>query len=63
MKTVFELVGSFIISLILISIPILCTLSFVYDWYPGFKFILIVTCGIEYLGLINLLLEKADKQD
>lgn len=63
MKTVFELIGSFIVSLLLICIPVLCTLSFVYDWYLGVKFFLIVACGVEYLGLINLLLEMADKRD
>ena len=63
MKTVFEIIGAFIVSLFLISIPILCTLSFAYNWYPGLKFILTVACFVEYFGLINLLLEKSDKQD
>ena len=63
MKTVFEIIGSFIVSLFFISIPILCPLSFVYDWYAGIKFFLIVACGVEYLGLINLLLDRANKQD
>lgn len=62
MKTVYELIGAFIVSLFFIFIPILCTLSFVYDWYPGVKFLLIVACGVEYLGLLNLLLEIADKR-
>ena len=63
MKTVFEIIGNFIVSLFLIAIPILCTLSLVYNWYVGFKFILIVACFIEYFGLINLLSQIADKRD
>lgn len=63
MKTVFEIVGTFIVSLFLIAIPILCTLSFVYNWFPGLKFFLLVACIVEYFGLITLLTEIADKQD
>lgn len=63
MKIAFEIAGSFIISLFLMAIPILCTLSFVYNWYAGLKFILIVACVIEYTGLMSLLWEISDKQD
>lgn len=63
MKTVFEIIGAFIVSLFLMAIPILCTLSFVYDWYAGFKFILFIACLFELLGLMNLLFEISDKQE
>lgn len=63
MKIVFEIIGSFIVSLFLMAIPILCTLSFVYNWYPGLKFILPIACSIECLWLMNLLLEMGNKQD
>lgn len=63
MKTVYELIGAFIVSLFLISIPVLCTLSFVYDWYAGLKFLFIVACVVEYFGLVSLLSQMADKQD
>lgn len=55
MKVVFEIIGAFIVALLLMAIPILCPLSFVYNWYPGLKFILIVACCIEFLGIISLL--------
>lgn len=63
MKIVFEIIGAFIVALFLMALPILCTLSFAYNWFPGVKFILTVACFVEYFGLINLLSEKADKQD
>jgi hypothetical protein len=63
MKIVFELIGSVIVSLLFISIPILCTLSLVYNWYPGFIFVLIVGCFVEWVALINLLLKIADERD
>lgn len=63
MKTVFEIIGTFIVSLLLIAIIILCTLSFVYDWIPGLKFILSVASFLEWIGLIILLSNIAGKQD
>ena len=63
MKKAFEIIGTFIISLFFISIPILCTLSFVYNWFASFKFILIVACLVELFVLISLLVEIADKQN
>jgi len=63
MKIAFEIIGAFIVSLVLMAIPILCALSFAYNWYAGLKFILVVACWIELLGLMSLLLEIGDKQE
>ena len=63
MKAVFETIGALIVSLFLMAIPILCTLSLVYNWFPGLKFILIIACFIELFGLISLLLEIGDKKE
>ena len=62
MKIAFEIIGALIVSLFLMAIPILCTLSFVYNWYSGLKFILTVACWLELLGLMSLLLDIGDKQ-
>ena len=61
-KVISEIIGIFIISLFLIAIPILCVLSFVYNWFAGIKFILLVSCCMEWLWLLNLLLKISDKQ-
>jgi hypothetical protein len=55
MKAVFETIGILIVSWFLMAIPILCTLSFVYNWFSFFKFILIVACCIELFGFVALL--------
>lgn len=55
MKRVFEIIGAFIVALLLIGIPILLTLSFAYNWFSTFKLILIVACIIELFGLASLL--------
>lgn len=63
MKIVCEIVGIFIISLIIIAMPVLCTLSFVYNWYVFLKFILSIACFFEWIGLMNLLVNAADKKN
>ena len=63
MKIACEMVGIFIISLVMVAIPILCPLSFVYNWFVGLKFILSVACFLEWIGLMNLLADAMDKKD
>ena len=63
MKIAFEIIGIIIVSSFLMIIPMLCTLSLVYNWHAGLKFILIMICFIEYCGLMNLLSEIGDKRD
>lgn len=55
MRTVFEMIGLLIASLFLMSMPVLCTLSFAYNWFASLKFILIIACIIELFGLASLL--------
>ena len=63
MKNAFEIIGAFIVSLLLMAIPILCILSFVYNWFAGLKITLPVACFVELFGLMNLLVDIADKRD
>lgn len=63
MKIAFEIIGTFMVSLFFIAVPILCTLSFVYNWFSGLKFILVFACFFELVGLVYLLSEIADMKD
>ena len=63
MKTVFEIIGTFIVSLVLIAVPVLCPLSFVYKWFPGLQIFLSGACLIEWFGLVLLLFEISDIHD
>ena len=51
MKIASEIVGIFIISLVMMAIPILCTLSFAYNWF------------VEWIGLMSLIMNASDKKD
>lgn len=63
MKIAFELIGLFIVSLLCIAVPILCALSFVYDWFAGLKLILFLGCIFEWISLMCWLTEIADNRD
>jgi len=63
MSMAFETIGIFIVSLFFISIPILCALSFVYNWLGGLKLILTLACFVEWVGLACLLIDVADNHD
>lgn len=63
MRTVFETIGILIASLFLMAIPILCALSFVYNWVASIKFFLIVVCIIELFGLASLLAELSEAME
>lgn len=63
MKIASEIVGLFVISLVLMAVPILCTLSFTYNWFAIFKVILIFACIAEWAGLMSLLAYMFDKHD
>lgn len=63
MKIATEIVGIFVISLIFIAVPILCALSWAYNWFGVLKIILALACFAEWIGLMNLLSNMLDKQD
>jgi Ca2+/H+ antiporter len=48
MKSLFIFIGSFIITTILLTIPVLTALSFVYNWDNFFKFLLVVFAISEF---------------
>lgn len=63
MKIASEIVGLFVVSLAFMAIPILCSLSFVYNWFVGIKLILFIACACEWIGLMNLLSNMMDKHN
>ena len=56
-ETVLEIIGSVVVAIILIAIPICVSLSFVYDWYGGIKMFLVVVTILELLGLMDLIMK------
>ena len=48
-------IGYLLVGIIIFAIPILTTLSFVFNWYPGVKFLLTLLSALDYLGLLVIL--------
>lgn len=48
-------IGYLLVSIIIFAIPILTTLSFVFNWYPGVKFLLTLLSVLDYLGFLVIL--------
>ena len=63
MKIVSELVGLVVISFVLMAIPVLCSLSFAYNWFGGLKFGLVIACLFEWVGLMSWLSNMFDMFD
>ena len=55
-EIILELIGSFVVAIILIAIPICVSLSFVYDWYVGIKIFLVIASVLELFGLVVLIM-------
>ena len=51
-------IGYLIVSIIIFAIPILTTLSFVFNWYVGIKFLLILLSIIDYIGIFSMLCDE-----
>lgn len=56
-ETILEIIGSVVVAIILIAIPICVSLSFAYDWYGGIKTFLVIATIIELLGLVDLIMK------
>lgn len=55
MKKIIYEIGILVVTAFLYAIPILTACSFIYDWYTGVQFVLIVTSIIELIGLSCLI--------
>ena len=55
MEHIITMLGSMVLSAVIISLPILCTLSFVYTWDILLKLLLIAATLLEYLILTFVL--------
>lgn len=64
MKSLFIFIGSFIITTILLAIPVLTALSFVYNWDNFFKFLLVSFAISEFaITTTYFWVEVKDKEE
>ena len=58
LDSVTRMIGSIIISSAIMSIPVLCVLSFVFDWWYLFKLILAWGTAVEVAALAMVIYRK-----
>lgn len=59
MKDTIIIIGSIVVSLLLMGIPIIMTISFIYDWGLFFKYVLVMLSLGELLVLSMLIGQNA----
>ena len=61
MSKIVLILGAIVFSLLMYSVPIILTLSFVYDWDSYYQFLLVIAAGVQFLVLIAAVLHKAEE--
>ena len=63
MKRLFIFIGSFVITAILLSIPALTALSFVFNWDNLFKVLLVMFAGSEFILVSTFIGIKTEQME
>lgn len=63
MERIIEMLGSMTLSAVIISLPILCTLSFVYSWNGSIQVALTAGTLVEYVTLTFAILKIVGYED
>ena len=63
LSALLQVIGIFVLSSILIAIPLLTAFSFAYNWLGGVKFFLSVATFFEFCGLIFFINKECLKED
>jgi hypothetical protein len=63
MKNMVNIIGIFVTTAILYTIPILTACSFIYKWNGSSKTVLIVVSIIEFCGLCTLITDNVTREE
>ena len=56
MKTTLAIIGAVVVTIVVLWIPVLSFLSFIYDWHEFFILSLIMASGIDFFFVLNMLM-------
>ena len=60
MKSVLEVIGAVVVTAIILWIPVLSFLSFIYDWNGFIIMSLLIGSAVDFLYVLNMLMEKTE---
>ena len=56
-----RVIGSFVVALLVVAIPMLCVASIVWDWVAIIKFMLVMLTFSEFCFVFEMVLDKGGK--
>lgn len=60
MKSVLEVIGAVVVTTVILGIPVLSFVSFVYDWHGFLELSLIILSAVDFLFILNKLMEETE---
>ena len=60
MKTALEVIGAVVVTTVILWIPVLLFLSFIYDWDGFITTSLFLGSVVDFLYVLNMLVEKTE---
>lgn len=60
MKAILEVIGAVVVTTVILGVPILTFMSFIYNWDGFIKMSLLLGSAVDFLHVLNMLLEKAE---
>lgn len=62
MKYVVQAIGTIVITIVILGLPILTCLSFVFEWYGFIRLVLITAISLEAVFVANEILERSEDE-
>lgn len=59
MKEILEVIGAVVVTTVILGIPVLSFVSFIYNWHGFLEMVFIVALAIDFLFVLNKLLEES----
>ena len=60
MKEILEVIGAVVVTTVILGVPILSFVSFAHDWNGFIIMSLLIGLVVDFLYVLNMLLEKAE---
>lgn len=60
MKVTIEIIGAIVMTIIMLGMPVLSFVSFIYDWHGFLEMSLIILSGVDFLCVLSKLLGEIE---
>ena len=60
MKVTIEIIGAIVMTIIILGMPVLSVVSFIYDWHGFLEMSLIILSAVDFLYVLSKLLGETE---